>query len=110
VSVAAYAGEMPVDGEDDQECCICGAGSTGRVFLGEYLLSVGPEIVAWEWELEGGRMVFVADTREGGAAVEGGPIIALDTLYRTPYCLECADEATSDRGLPPNTRVAVFAS
>lgn len=91
---------------------MCGEGSGAALgaFLGEYTLDLGPEIVVWEWELERRTLVFVADTRGEDADAESCERYSLDAGARLPYCLMCTDEATSDRGLPPTTRIAVFSS
>jgi hypothetical protein len=112
IETLARASVAPVDGKTDEACAVCGEGSGLRwgAFLGGYTLNLGPEILVWEWEMERGSMVFVADTRGKDADAEISVRYSLDADRRIPYCSMCADEATSDRGLPPGTRVTAFSS
>jgi len=112
INTLAEAAHTPAEDETDESCAVCreGFGAAWGAFLGEYTLNLGPEIVVWEWEMERGTLVFVADTRGEGANAESIHRYSLDASRQMPYCSECSDEASSDRGLPPRTHITVFSS
>jgi hypothetical protein len=112
IKTLAQVAIEPASGEADEPCTVCGTGSGVALgaFLGEYTLDLGPEILVWEWELERRTLVFIADTRGEEASAESYSRYSLDASDRMPYCSTCTDEATSDRGLPPRTRITVFSS